>query len=126
MSTIVIKRLTYELKNDYLDFFDNRAFSDSNPNGNIYALASETCKAQAISNGWTWDNPNYINCMISEIQKYPAADEIQDKIMASLPSTELYRHNYASPVWAPTWSSAISPSRVCVIWKIPFRRTSVR
>ncbi|MBR2994402.1 hypothetical protein IKF32_00575 [Candidatus Saccharibacteria bacterium] len=76
--------------------------SDSNPNGNIYALASETCRSLAIANGWTWDNPNYINCMVSEIQKYPAADEIQDKIIASLPSTELYRKNYASPIWAPT------------------------
>ena len=76
--------------------------SDSNPNGNIYALASETCRSLAIANGWTWDNPNYINCMVNEIQKYPAADEIQDKIIASLPSTELYRKNYASPIWAPT------------------------
>ena len=76
--------------------------SDSNPNGNIYAMASETCKAAALANGWTWDNPNYINCMVAEIQKYPAADEIQDKIKASLPSTELYRREFASPVWAPT------------------------
>ena len=76
--------------------------SDSNPNGNIYALASETCKAAAIANGWNWDNPDYINCMVSEIQKYPAADEIQDKIKASLPSTELYRREFASPVWAPS------------------------
>jgi len=76
--------------------------TDSNPNGNVYALASETCKTQAIQNGWTWSSPGYINCMVSEIQKYPAAEEIQDKIVASLPSTELYRKNYASPVWAPT------------------------
>ena len=76
--------------------------SDSNPNGNIYALASETCKAAALANGWTWDNPDYINCMVSEIQKYPAADEIQDKIKASLPSTELYRREFAAPVWAPS------------------------
>ena len=41
---------------------------------------------------------------ITEIQKYPAADEIQDTIIAALPSTELYRHNYASPIWAPTLS----------------------
>ncbi|MBR3229041.1 hypothetical protein IKF67_02305 [Candidatus Saccharibacteria bacterium] len=78
--------------------------SDNNPNGNIYQLASETCRAQALANGWTWDNPNYINCMVSEINKYPAADEIQDQIIASLPSTELYRKNYASPLWAPTVS----------------------
>ena len=75
---------------------------DANPNGNIYAAAAEVCKAAALANGWTWSSPEYINCMVSEIQKYPAADEIQDTIIAALPSTELYRHNYASPVWAPT------------------------
>ena len=78
--------------------------NDANPNGNVYAMASETCKAQAIANGWTWDNPNYINCMVSEIQKYPAADEINDKIKASLPSTELYRREFASPIWAPSFA----------------------
>ena len=66
---------------------------DGNPNGNIYAAASEVCRAQAIANGWTWDNPNFINCMMSEIQKYPAADELTSDIAASLPSTELYRKN---------------------------------
>lgn len=76
--------------------------NDSNPNGNIYGMASEICRAQAIANGWSWDDANYINCMMSEIQKYPAANDIQSSIAASLPSTELYRHNYASPVWAPT------------------------
>lgn len=78
--------------------------SDSNPNGNIYAAASEVCRAQAIANGWSWNNANYINCMVGEIQKYPAADDIQSTINAKLPSTELYRKNYSSPVWAPTLS----------------------
>ena len=75
---------------------------DSNPNGNVYALASDVCRGEAIANGWTWSSPEYINCMVSEIQKYPAADEIQDRIVAALPSTELYRREFASPVWAPT------------------------
>lgn len=83
---------------------ESQLTSDENPNGNVYALAAETCKWQAVENGWTWDNPDYINCMVTEIQKYPAADEIQDRIIASLPSTELYRHNYASPIWAPSLS----------------------
>lgn len=78
--------------------------SDSNPNGNVYAMASSVCQPQAIANGWAWNNANYINCMMTEINKYPAADEIQDQIIASLPSTELYRKNYASPLWAPTLS----------------------
>lgn len=39
MKDIVIKKLTYELKDDYLDFFDNRAFSDGNPNGPCYCTS---------------------------------------------------------------------------------------
>lgn len=77
---------------------------DSNPNGNVYAMASAVCQPQAIANGWTWNDANFINCMVSEINKYPAADELQDKIVASLPSTELYRKEYSSPIWAPTLS----------------------
>lgn len=76
--------------------------SDENPNGNVYALASGICRPLAIANGWSWDNANYINCMMSEIAKYPAADNIQDTITAKLPSTELYRKNYASPIFVPT------------------------
>ena len=76
--------------------------SDTNPNGNIYAAASAVCRPQAIAGGWSWNDSRYINCMMTEINKYPAADDVQDKIIASLPSTELYRKNYASPVWAPT------------------------
>lgn len=79
-----------------------RLAGDSNPNGNIYGLAGNTCKALALQNGWTWDNANFINCMVTEINKYPAAADIQDTIIASLPSTELFRHNYASPIWTPS------------------------
>ena len=78
--------------------------TDTNPNGNVYGMAGEICQPQAIENGWSWDSPEYINCMLTEIQKYPAANELQDKIVASLPSTELYRRNYASPLWAPSFT----------------------
>jgi GNAT superfamily N-acetyltransferase len=36
---IEIKPLTLDLTPDYLDFFDNRAFSDNNPNGPCYCNA---------------------------------------------------------------------------------------
>ena len=39
MKTIVIKPLTSELTADYLDFFDNRAFTDANPNGPCYCTS---------------------------------------------------------------------------------------
>ena len=93
--------------------------SDENPNGNIYQEASEICRALAIQNGWTWSDPDYINCMTDEIQKYPAAADIQDMMTANLPSTELYRHNYASPIWAPTlagWMILITVVIIVVIF----------
>ena len=90
--------------NEALERAEETLSGDSNPNGNIYQMASDVCRPQAIANGWTWNDPNYINCMMGEIQKYPAADDIQDTIIAALPSTELYRHNYASPLWAPTFT----------------------
>ena len=39
MKSITIKRLTSELNKDYLDFFDNRAFTDDNPNGPCYCTS---------------------------------------------------------------------------------------
>ena len=76
--------------------------STANPHGNIYAAATAVCKPQAIANGWSWNSPGYLNCMTSELAKYPAGDSLESQITAAIPSTELYRHNYASPVWAPT------------------------
>lgn len=90
--------------NAALEEAEAKLTADGNPNGNIYEMASEVCRPQAIANGWSWNDANYINCMTGEIQKYPAADELQDQIVANLPSTELYRKNYASPVWAPSFT----------------------
>ena len=39
MKSITIKPLTSELNDDYLDFFDNRAFTDNNPNGPCYCTS---------------------------------------------------------------------------------------
>lgn len=74
----------------------------SNPNGNVYQAASSVCEPQAIANGWEWNNPAYVNCMVSEIQKYPTTNSLDEMISVNIPSTELYRKNFASPLWAPT------------------------
>ncbi|MBR3248679.1 hypothetical protein IKF89_01460 [Candidatus Saccharibacteria bacterium] len=105
--------------NKALNEAEARLADDSNPNGNIYGMAGEVCRAAAIANGWSWDDANFINCMVGEIQKYPASDDLQSQLVASLPSTELYRHNYASPVWAPTltgWMILITLIVVVVIF----------
>ncbi len=92
-----------------------RMSSDNNPNGNVYALASDVCSPLAAINGWTWNDSRFINCMLTEINKYPAAGEIQDQIIASLPSTELYRKNYASPIWAFTLTGVMILITVIII-----------
>ena len=74
---------------------------DTNPNGNIFAKAMSICKPQAIANGWAWNSPGYLNCMTGEINKYPASDNITDTLTADVPSTGLYRYDFASPAWAP-------------------------
>ncbi len=39
MKEVVIKKLSVDLNQDYLDFFDNRAFTDDNPNGPCYCTS---------------------------------------------------------------------------------------
>lgn len=75
---------------------------DSNPNGNIYSAVAAICQPLAIANGWAWSNPNYLNCWTSELAKYPASDKLENTLAAAVPSTELYRVGYASPLWSPT------------------------
>ena len=96
----------YRAANKALEEAEKKMSGDNNPYGNVYGKAGEVCRALALQNHWTWDNTNFINCMLTEIQKYPSAAEIQDTIIAALPSTELYRHNYASPIWAPSLAGA--------------------
>lgn len=86
---------------------EQKVIDDSNPNGNIYARASSICQPLAIQNGWYWNTPEFISCMTSEIEKYDASDNLIDQITADLPSTELYRKEYVSPIWAPSLSGII-------------------
>lgn len=76
--------------------------NDANPNGNIYAAVAAICQPQAIENGWQWYSQPYLDCWTSELAKYPASDQLDVRLTADVPSTELYRRNYASPIWSPT------------------------
>lgn len=83
MKKIVIKPLTPALKMDYLDFFDNRAFTDGNPNGPCYCTSpnqeEETIKrmvSEFKSNGVKETLRKYAIKMLDEnkIQGYLAFD----------------------------------------------------
>ena len=81
---ITIKPLTAELNADYLDFFDNRAFTDNNPNGPCYCTSpnqSEEDIKQMVSefklHGVKETVRNYAVKMLHEnkIQGYLAYDK---------------------------------------------------
>lgn len=80
---ISIKPLTQELTSDYLDFFDNRAFTDGNPNGPCYCTSpnqdEETIKqmvSEFQANGVKETVRKYAVRMLNEskIQGYLAFD----------------------------------------------------
>ena len=76
--------------------------NQSNPNGNVFAAAMAVCKPQAVRYGWAWNSSGYLDCMTGEINKYPTTDYLVDSYTASVPSTALFRYDFASPAWAPT------------------------
>lgn len=69
-------------------------------NGEVYQLAYDVCTPLAEGNGW--NAIAYASCVASELQKYPSSEELASTIEASIPSTELYRMNFASPLWVPS------------------------
>ena len=74
--------------------------NSSNPNGNIYKTVADICDARSRANGWGF-NARYIQCYQDELAKYPEISSMDVYGAATLPSTELFRHEYSSPLWYP-------------------------
>ncbi|MCL1839812.1 hypothetical protein FWF89_02320 [Candidatus Saccharibacteria bacterium] len=74
-----------------------------NPHGNVYKKAAEVCDELARRYGWGF-NRQYIECMSRELAKFPEMEEIEDFQRAMIPPTVLYRRDFASPIWAFSWS----------------------
>ena len=79
------------------------AKDDGNPNGNINAKAEAACKPH-----YTVWSQAYVQCFTDELAKYPPSPDPVNNV--TLPSTEVYRHNFASPLWSADfagWSVAL-------------------
>ena len=99
--------------NSAIEAASSELVDDSNPYGNIYAAVAAICQPQAIANGWQWSSPGYLDCWTSELAKYPETDISDNHLVAKIPSTELYRHNYASPIFS--WTPAGIAIIACVV-----------
>ncbi len=102
--------------NAAIDAASNQLVDDSNPNGNIYAAVAAICQPQAIANGWAWSDQPYLDCWTSELAKYPESDNLDTNLTAKVPSTELFRYNYASPIFS--WTPAGIAVIVCIVLAI--------
>ncbi len=69
------------------------ASSVGNPNGNINAKAEAVCRPQFSA--WS---AAYVQCFTDELAKYPPSPDPAQNVQ--LPSTDLYRHNFISPLWS--------------------------
>ena len=74
MDKIIIKPLTAESTADYLDFFDNRAFTDNNPNGPCYCTSPS-------------QDEDSIQQMVGEFKIYGVKDTLRKY------AVELLNHN---------------------------------
>ena len=77
MDKIIIKPLTTELTTDYLDFFDNRAFTDSNPNGPCYCTSPN-------------QDEESIQKMVSEFKTYGVKDTIRKYAVEMLNNSKIH------------------------------------
>lgn len=68
-----------------------------NPNGNINAKAEAVCRPQFT----VWSSA-YVQCFTDELTKYPPSPDPAQNV--HLPSTDLYRHNFFSPLWSPDFA----------------------
>lgn len=73
------------------------ASNDDNPNGNINAKAEAVCRPQ-----YTVWSPAYVQCFTDELAKFPPSPDPAQNV--SLPSTNLYRHEFADPLWSPDFA----------------------
>ncbi len=93
---------------------ENTLADDSNPNGNIYEAVRQVCQPLAHQNGWNSHQQEYLDCWTGELAKYPATETLSSAIIsANVPSTELFRYDFASPLLAPTAAGGVI--LICII-----------
>ena len=93
MESIIIKPLTPELKDDYLDFFDNRAFSDGNPNGPCYCTSPNQ------------DEEN-IKQMVSEFKEFGVKETLRRYATEMLDKNEIHGYLAYDGKLAVGWCNA--------------------
>jgi hypothetical protein len=94
------------------------AKNNSNPNGNINVKAEAACRPH-----YTVWSPAYVQCFTDELAKYPPSPDPAQNV--KLPSTDLYRHDFASPLWSSDFAGWASLTCVVIMVMILTRFISL-
>lgn len=94
------------------------AKNDSNPNGNINVKAEAVCKPQYA----VW-SPAYVQCFTDELAKYPPSPDPTQNV--TLPSTNLYRHDFSDPLWSPDFAGWSVATCFAILFMIILRLTGL-
>lgn len=84
---------------------------------NVIGTAEQDCRARGETRTWN----QYAQCILTEVENHPTMDFLTDQITAKIPSTELYRKNYASAIWAPCLSGFVILLTLVLLIVIVFR-----
>jgi hypothetical protein len=109
--------LEYQYKRDAQKAVD-RAKTYNNPNGNVHVKAEAVCRPQ-----FTVWSPAYVQCFADELAKYPPSPNPEENV--SLPSPDLYRQSFASPLWSPDFAGWAVLACVVVLLMIVVRLASL-
>lgn len=97
---------TFYLENTYYrdaERIKDQAQRDSGPADNIYAqIDEEICGPQARANNWRWPDPRYTACIVEQLEQHPEAEGFDTEV--DLPSSDMYRHSFISPLWSPDFA----------------------
>lgn len=91
--TITIKQLSAELNADYLDFFDNRAFTDGNPNGPCYCTSPN-------------QDEEDIKQMVSEFKTYGVKDTVRKYAVNMLNENKIHGYLAYDGEFSIGWCNA--------------------
>lgn len=108
--------------NAAIEAAENTLVDDTNPNGNIYEAVRQVCQPLAHQNGWNSHQQEYLDCWTGELAKYPATETLNSTVIsANIPSTELYRYEFASPLLAPTFAGIVIVICIAIILVVILR-----
>lgn len=96
----------------------DQAASSTNPNGNIYKKAQEVCAPRFSSY-----SAAYLQCTLSELNKYPAANDLITSV--NLPNPNAYLHDYVSPTWSADFAGFSVLACLVIIMLIVVRVVSL-